>query len=332
MKFKLLQTFYRDSDPYGVFLMDNESEQQQRLFMDSFYKSFGFKEQLNLDWFKWFYTKNPLGFCNNYILVDLKKDSWIGGFGFSKKSYNSSGRGHVGGLAVNGFVNSGYEGRGLYTDLISTGLNEEDYTEKCAFSFPHNKNLASIKGHLKSGWKKFVSLQFIEINIDGIWADDRRVINLQDPKILKNIDFSRFCLIEENKIFVRNYSELAWRYIDRPDKKYFYLMENSNSATGYMIIGSYSPRDGSRRFQIADFRYSSLDVLRRLIQKAGFIASEKKYQVLDVLINPASNSCEVFKEYGFVARDEGYEMLIYTNTQSIFDTSSAVNFGDFDVV
>ena len=331
MKINLLHTFERQHHSCGVFLMNNESQEQQLLFLESFYKSFGLRVQLNLTWFNWFYIQNPLGYCNNYILLDLTKNQWIGGFGFAKKSYFANGNRVVGGLGVNGFVNPGYEGLGLYTELIATGLEEENYLESGAFAFPHNRNIASIKGFLKSGWQSSVRLSFIETKIEGQGKDDAQIIYTSNPRDLNKIDFERIEIFSEPN-FTRNYPELSWRYLDRPDKQYKYLTMTSSEEMGYMILGNYVTKDGSERCEIADYRFSSPEVLHRLIKKAKFVAAEEKYQILDVLINPDSQCHVIFHDHGFKGRDEGYELLTYCRKPLVLPRDIAVSYGDFDVV
>ena len=311
--------------------MNNESQEQQILFLDSFYKSFGLRVQLNQTWFNWFYIQNPLGHCNNYILLDLRNNQWIGGFGFAKKSYFSNGNRVVGGLAVNGFVNPGYEGRGLYTELIATGLEEENYLDRGAFSFPYNRNIASIKGHLKSGWQSSIRLSFLETHIDGQGKDDAQIIYTSDPGDLNKIDFESIEIFSELN-FSRNYSELSWRYLDRPDKQYKYLTMTSSEEMGYMILGNYVTKDGSERCEIADYRFSSPEILHRLIKKAKFVAAEGKYQNLDVLINPDSQCHVNFQAHGFKGRGDGYELLTYCRKPLVLPRDVVVNYGDFDVV
>jgi len=327
----VLHVFERANRTYGVFLLDNDSGIQRESFLNSFYKSFGFKEQLNSNWYEWFYTDNPLGYCNNYILVDLQKDTWIGGFGFAKKNYSYDGNAVVGGLAVNGFINPGYEGLGLYTGLISEGLNNESYSRSVAFSFPHQLNLASIKGHLKSGWLPFIKMSFIEIVIDGNEKSSGRVDQLNDPMDLSEIDFA--CVNLAAKLsFPRDYSELAWRYVSRPDKQYSYLAVAAGEGTGYMVLAYYTTREGNRRCQVADYRYSTLTALKHLIEEARFVAANKKCQVLDVLINPACECYEIYRNCGFVGRNEGYDLMTFSENPLQLGQDALVTFGDFDVV
>ena len=331
MHINLLRTFETPDQSYGVFLMDNESREQQLLFLDSFYKSFGIRAQLELTWFDWFYIRNPLGFCNNYILLDLANHHWIGGFGFAKKSYFANGNRVVGGHGVNGFVNPGYEGRGLYTKLIATGLEQEHYLERAAFSFPYNRNIASIKGHLKSGWQSAISLSFLEAIIDGQGQDDAGIVCSSDPRDLNKVDFERIEIFSELN-FTRSHSEMSWRYAERPDKQYKYLTMTSSENMGYMILGHYVTEKGSERCEIADYRYSSPEVLHRFIKKAKFVAAEGKYKFLDVLINPDSPCHAFFHNHGFTKRGDGYELLTYCMKPLALPKDIAVSYGDFDVV
>ncbi len=172
--------------------MDNQNEVCKHLFLDSFYKSFGFRSEVDLNWFDWYYLKNPIGKCNGYFLKDAKNNTIIGSFSFAKIQYYENGRTKTGGLAVNGFISKGYEGKGLYTSLIAAGLEKESENIDCFFSFPHKNNAASIKGHLKSGWKPSINLEFVEILVGSSTKMSVR-LDVHDEKTeLANIDFSEF--------------------------------------------------------------------------------------------------------------------------------------------
>lgn len=328
---ELSKNFIYDSKEYCLYLMNNESLIEQELFLESFYKSFGFRKQLDIKWLNWFYNNNPLGLCNNYILIDIEKVSWIGGFGYSKVAYLMNGIKGIGGLGINGFINPEYEGKGLYTKLISLSLEADNPNNEIYFSFPHKNNLPSIKGHLKSGWKNFISLTFLEINIEVnklIFSD---AICVEQPENLKYLDFELF---NDNSSlsFIRNFDFLYWRFITRPNKTYKYLQIKIGMDIGYMVLGFYEKLDGTKRCQIIDYRTTSELCLSQLIYKAYEVAILNKCMILDVLINPASVTCELYLSLGFIPRNEGYELLTFSKLPVKLQNEMLITYGDFDTV
>ena len=326
-----IETFVIKKKAYGIYLMNNFSQHEITLFLKSFYNSFGFRSGLDKDFFNWFYTKKPSGYCNNYVLVDVEKDNWIGGFGFSKSNYLINGEMFKGGLAVNGFINPGYEGLGLYTKLISCAVNKEEFQERVAFSFPHSANVASIKGHTKNGFSLLSKLEFYETLIIGGGLDGDGEIQENDFSALLTLDFEEF-LYEREFSFTRSYEELNWRFAIRNDKNYSLLVINENALNGYIILGYYKTASAVNRCHIADYRYNSIDTLIELIKRAKRLAKEKKCNVLDILINPVSDLINIFIEDGFKSRKEGYNLFTYSQINHSIPNSASVTFGDFDVV
>lgn len=331
MRQELIRTFKKASHEYGIFLMDNKSREQQLLFLESFYKSFGLKNWLDQKWFDWFYVKNPLGQCNCYILLDLTSNLWIGGFGFAKKGYSERGVTKNGGLAVNGFINPGHEGLGLYTELISTGLAEEHYFDTGAFSFPYSKNIASIKGHLKSGFRHSIKLSFLELKLASQVRDDSGVLHYCDLSQLAEFEFDSATALSEIN-FNRTHRDLLWRYAERPDRQYQYLGIRSGGEYGYMILGQYRNSNGEKRCEIADYRHSSQEILQRLVRKAKFVAVNHKYDYLDVLVNPDSSCAGMFQIEHLKPRGDGYDLLTFRETPFDLPNNMEINYGDFDVV
>ncbi|HYF67651.1 MAG TPA: hypothetical protein VD884_05925 [Ohtaekwangia sp.] len=312
--------------------MNNTLQEDVDRFFVSFYNSFGFRSHLEKNWFNWFYTQNPDGLCNNYILVDLDSSRWIGGFGFGKKRYLVDGAEVCGALAVNGYINSGYEGRGLYTELIKTVLDNEMLSDRIAFSFPHGNNIPSIKGHIKNGWVNYVALQFLDINVRKVEPD------VPEVKITNNIDaLHRFDFNQVNKgdgfCFVRTAEHLKWRFFERPDKEYTLLtMVTDGKTEGYMFLTKYKTKEGILRCQIADWGYASQEILLKLIDKARFAGSQMGCHILDVLINPDALSVKFFYAKGFLARAEGYQLLTYSKANRQLPLAAEVTYADFDVI
>lgn len=327
----LIYRFEIQGHAYGILLMDNHSHLQQSLFLTSFYKSFGFRPQFDLTWFKWFYLENPLGQCNNYVLIDVDSNNWIGGFGFAKKAYLHNGVKIVGGLGVNGFINPGYEGQGLYTTLISVGLFQEHFRQRAAFSFPFSGNFASIKGHLNSGWQSSIDLCFLESKTNLQIIDDPLTLCKDNFKRVKEIDLGKMTQVS-SLYFSRTHDELEWRYVKRPDKQYKYVTINSGPDRGYMILGDYVNKNGSKRCEIADYRYNSLEAMERLIRKARIVAAQNSYDAVDVLVNPKSICHKIFSREGFHERGDGYTLLTYSTEAFTIPDQITLNYGDFDVV
>jgi hypothetical protein len=323
--------FERINRKYGVYLMDNTSEKDVDLFLLCYYKSFGYRPQLDKNWYQWYYTQNPAGHCNNHILIDIDTNRWIGGFGFSKKNYIYKGCKICGGLAVNGFINPGYEGKGLYKELISAGLKNEVYRGRVAFSFPYSHNIASVKGHKKSGWKEFVKLLFIETKIEKHEPDIAEVNFDENMELLYGFAIDQLNYHYEFS-FHRSIEELNWRFFKRPDKKYYFLTIDDGIDEGYMILGQYKTQEGVLRCQIADYRYSCIHALYRLIKKAKFVSSQLECQILDTLINTASDANRAFRDEGFIPRDEGYDLLVFSEEQVNLFAKCLITYGDFDVV
>lgn len=332
IKYNFLEVIERNNIKFGIYLMDNALDNEVELFFKSFYSSFGFRPQFDRKWFDWFYRDNPLGSCNNYILIDLALNKWIGGFGFAKVNYIFQGQLKNGGLGINGFINSGYEGMGLYTDLIKCGLKNESYVKNFAFSYPHRQNIASQKGHFKSGWKDFVRMSFLEIDLKKNEINLSREMGIyENTDLFKKFDFTK--LMHNNEFsFSRTYEHLNWRFFNRPDKKYTLLAIETGIYYGYMILGYYKMTNGFIRCHIADYQYSHQSVLITLIERARYIAKEKECRKLDVLINMASEAVQVFTNKKFMPRNEGYNLMIYSDVQMELPLACHLTYGDFDVV
>ena len=331
IELNLVEIFDNNTQKYGVYLMNNQSVQEQKWFMDSFYRSFGIRKHLNLNWFNWFYNLNPCGTCRNYVLIDMEKGTWIGGFGFAKIPYRLNELNSIGGLAVNGFINPGYEGKGLYTKLISRGLGLESSKERILFSLPHASNLASIKGHLKSGWERLTGLSFMEIKVDKSKSKPNHAVCLDQPEDLETLNFNLFN--QDNVFeFMRNYNFLFWRFISRPNKKYSFLKVEMDEHIGYMVLGFYEPINGCKRCQIADYRYTAKSCLLELINSAYLVALQNKCNILDVLISENCEPYDLFSSAGFAPGKEGYELLTYTTNPVELDNTSLITYGDLDTI
>lgn len=331
-EFNLLEIIECKKHKFGVHLMDNTSDLEVELFLNSFYNSFGFRTQFNRRWFDWFYLENPNGLCNNYLLLDLESNNWIGGFGFAKVNYLFQGKQKIGGCAINGFINSGYEGMGLYTELIKSGLKQESFLERIAFSYPHSKNIASQKGHLKSGWNEFLRLSFLEMELKKTKIILSKKLEIyEDIELFRKFNFVNLFINNEFS-FCRSFDFLNWRFFNRPDKKYSLLAIDAGIYIGYMILGYYRTSTGKFRCHIADYQYSHQVVLLNLIEKARDTAIEKGCQVLDVLINLKSDAIQVFTENDFVLRDEGYNLMTYSEKKIELPLNCHIAYGDFDVV
>lgn len=325
-KKEILKEFKNSGDYFGIFLFDNFKDEES--FLNLFYDCFGKRTALDKDWYYWFYENNPYGKCNNYGLINLKSNELTGAFGYSKIGYEDRNMFYTGRLAVNGMVNKKYTGRGLYSYLIYESSELELEKNDFLFSFPHGNNVPSFKGHINAGWKILSKNYFYSKKyFRNIKADDVKICENIDE--LKYFDFSSFYR-DDGFRFFRNYDWLKWRYLSRPNKKYFYLISYSGSQVmGYMILGSYISAK-EKRCQIVDYRVCKTNSLDNLILASENIACKNNFNKLDIMLNGESVDTDLFLQNNFIREDNYYDLLIYSKIKTNLKINSLL--GDFDVV
>ena len=330
MKREIFETFYIENTQYGVFKMDNKDNKEVENFLSMFYSCFGFRECIDTVWFNWFYNTNPVGECNNYILLDLNKNIFVGSYGFAKINYVLDGEMRLGGLGVNGMVLKDYGRKGLYSRLINIGLEKENYQDRFAFSFPHGTNTGSVKCHYNSNWSDLDRIHFY--SEDKTNFSIKFIDNVKEIKNTAIIDFNSF---NKEKRFYFNKSNdwLTWRFVNRPYKKYTIIgnYESDNYISGYVVLGFYRSKNNITRCQIIDYGIQNANILKNLLIKAENIAVESNVDILDLIISDHSDDLTVFLNKQFKKSEEFYYLLVFPNHKSSKTKYINALLGDFDV-
>jgi hypothetical protein len=327
---KFFKKIERDNLNLSIQLMDTLNQVEINDFLKSYYKSFGVRSSLNFNWFHWFYNENPIGKCQNYILKN-EQDNIVGGFGYSLFNYFSKGIKKVGVIGVNGFINPDYTGLGLYTQLITESLKDILKSHELAFSLPHSENIASIKGHLNSGWKLVKKLDFYVkyINLKDNIPSNKN-INVIDIPALRNFDFN----YSRGSYLIKSYDWLNWRFNRRPNKQYNTLVYTlSDTIKGYVIYTLYIDKDGNTRCQVADYEYIEKTIFVQLLENLCFIGSENNYQTIEFLVNEEYSDTKILKDLSFIKKNESYHMFGNGNlTKFENNRNFKFEYGYFDVV
>lgn len=321
--------FENNNNIFIIKLMDNNDAHSATAYMTLFNDCFGTREHLDIDWYYWFFTKNPLGNCNNYVLYEKNKNEMVGAFAFSPLEYCYNQNKIIGKLAVNGMINKNYTKRGLYSILIQEISKSENRKHKLLFSFPHGDNKPSSKGHLNANWNFNQRCYFYSKKNMKLNKVDEELLS-QSVESLQELDFTKFNIGKEF-YFCRNYEWINWRYSQRPKKKYYYLIsrDENGSIYGYMILGIFENRL-ARRCQIVDFLSLDDYSFNDLLKLSENVALKEKCSILDIMISEFAHETQILTNYGFMKTNEYYELLIYGNTV----TSMIINplLGDFDAV
>jgi RimJ/RimL family protein N-acetyltransferase len=326
-----IKTITKNNLTLTLQLMDTTNESEINKFLIGYYKSFGLRNRLDIRWFNWFYNDNPLGKCQNFLLTNNKNEI-IGAFGFSIFEYYSVGVSRKGVIGVNGFINPDYTGQGLYTTMISESLQEIHEEYDIAFSYPHSNNIASVKGHTKSGWEYYKKIYFykaIPSNVTESSADDYAI----DSRIedLLNYDFSK----KTNSFLVKNYDWIKWRFKERPDKKYNLIINLNKNGTfqGYLIYTMYHQNDNSIRCQVADYDYKDVKVFESLLSKINQVAFSCKCSTLEFLVNEDCTDTTILTQNSFIKKEESYDMFVNGDLSKFnLDYDFKFEYGYFDVI
>jgi len=328
----ILRTLTKNNKEYAVRLLDNEDAGEVDRYFDLYYEAFGVRPHLDKTWFNWFNNLNPLGKCNNYILVDLEKNKIAGTYGLSKIMTINSGEKMLSGLGVNGMVGKDYRRQGLYADLMQIALSAEN-TTSFYYSFPHSSNIGTIKGHKNAKWKSLKKLFFYEKrNLERF--SSLNSIELDSFDALKEIDFHLFQK-SKHVFFYRSAEWLAWRFLERPHKKYNIIatFDKSSDITGYMVLGYYHNANNIIRCQIVDYGAQNSASLDDMIKKAQSIALDNNAQIIDLIMDQYSGDLPVFLTGGYSNTDESYEMFTFSkNEEIVVPVEIKTVLGDFDAV
>lgn len=328
---RLIYKFEVLEHPYGVQILDPNNPKDVEFFFESYYKSFGNRSYLDKSWFFWFYTQNPYGPCIHYILIDLLDRKWLGGIGFAPTSYYAANKSHNGVLAVNGFINPGYENQGLYTKLFRFCLEKETIDGRIVFGFTHSKNIASRKGVLKSGWNEYHKMWFMQITPTITVENDLNIIDSDHPEILKSLIFNNLTKNVGFK-FTRSAEYIKWRFHDRPHKNYTYIINTDVDHLGYMILGFYLNSNNKTLCQVVDFGYENPVSFKRMLIRADKIAKNRLCDTLDLLVVEHSESQRLCYDYGMEQRDEGYDMFYFSKDGKVLSNNAHVTYADNDVI
>lgn len=322
---EFIHQFKNANTHYGIRLMNNNSDDID-LFFELFYDCFGIRSHLDRVWFDWYYNKNPLGQCNNYLLFDLEKNKLIGAYGFAKIGYSLNFKKKIGVLGINGFIHKEYTKKGLYAELINFGLANET-KDNLAFSFPHGNNIGSIKGHLKSNWSLFEDLHFFEKILTNEKIEKHKSIELI-PEDFSSINFNFF---DNSRFsFIKNKSFLKWRYTERPHRDYtIFGYRNEGEILGYMILGKYVNKDNTIRTQIVDFNAINTKIFDTLLLGAEHYAQINESEKLDLIIGLKSKYIKSVEGNNYKNSGEFYRLMIYPD---INEPISNALLGDFDAV
>lgn len=319
-----LEMFTVDNSIFGVKLMDNKNEEEIKTFFTLFNECFGERPHLDKDWYNWYYCSNPKGECNNYLLFDVNNAVLVGAYGFAKIQYSINLKSNIGVLGVNGMISKNYGRRGLFSKLMTIGLNYETNTN-LAFSFPHGFNLSSVKGHLNCGWSLNENLHFYEL------ISKNTIVKTNKIKILTIDDLSKieFGLFNKKSDFYFNRDKdfIRWRFFERPSKEYIVLgnFVSEQLINGYIILGKYLNKNQKIITQIVDYRVENAEVLEQLI-KTALVNGD----VTNLMISELSENLTIFKKMGFEKKEECYKLMIYPDKIDNMYIEGLL--GDFDVV
>ncbi|CAM4084840.1 GNAT family N-acetyltransferase [Flavobacterium sinopsychrotolerans] len=319
-----LETFTVDNSIFGVKLMDNENEEEIKIFFTLFNECFGERAHLDKEWYNWYYSSNPKGECNNYLLFDVNNAILVGAYGFAKIQYTINLKSNTGVLGVNGMISKKYGRRGLFSKLMTIALNYETKTN-LAFSFPHGFNLSSVKGHINCGWSLNENFHFYELISKTPIAKNKKIkiLTIDD---LSKIEFGLFNK-ESNFYFNRDKDFIKWRFFERPSKEYIIVgnFVSDQLINGYMILGRYLNKDQKIITQIVDYRVENAEVLENLIKTALVNGA-----IINLLISEVSENLRIFKKIGFEKKEECYKLMTYPDTIDNMYFEGLL--GDFDVV
>lgn len=329
MNSEFITEFEQNNLRFGITLLNNRDEKSINRFLALFNDCFGQRPGVNLDWYRWFYTNNPLGECHNYGLIDLTTGNLVGTFGYSKTCYFLNNLRCEGRIAVNGMIHKNYSRKGLYSRLIHETSEIEVRDCDILLSFPHCNNKPSIKGHYNAGWNFPRKCNFYSKSDLGK-TNAKNVVCVNKIEILKDIKYPAL-LLSDGFYFSRDYLWLKWRYGNKPNKSYFYLVHNRTAepVDAYMILSIYQDKT-EKRCQIVDFRFMHKESLAALINHAENVAIENKCNRVDVMICESAKELSLFKDLFFSRTDEYYELLLYRKSQQQLVIDPLM--GDFDVV
>lgn len=324
---KLISTFINCNEHFDVFIMDNTRKLERKEFFECFYSSFGPRYNFDENWFDWYYLNNPFGICDNYLLINEKK-ILVGAFGYAKIVVQSSNKIKEGTLGINGFINPNFAGRGLYTDLMSSSLNNVKSRYEVGCSFPHGNNIGSIKGHIKSGWEHTKNATFFKRKINGV-ENKAKTSNSSQSNILNLVDFE--FSKKKSAFFYKTFDWIKWRFFDRPDKKYEAITINNGTdlISGYLIYTIYSDSTG-KRCQVADYDYHTILDFQKVLNVLINLAGVNNYSSVEFLVNEDHEDSPILSENGFKPSQEHYQMFTYGNIE--FPLNSKIEYGSFDVI
>lgn len=284
-------------------------------FKDSFlhlYKlCYGFRKDLDEQWYNWFNLECPTGLNNIYVIKDEVNNQLISAYGFLPYIVDYKGKEVKASLANNVMVHPDYQGQGLFVKISKYAIeNEINSGCKWILGIP-NKN--AIRGHLKVGWQQLTSIPFYEHSINN---NSKLFFPPEVQEIRSFTSEHQVHILPSGYDFhvKKDASFLNWRTFKRPYKQYraFGIKGENDQIDGYIILKNFSREDGLKVTHIVDFSFKRQKNLEDLIIYAIAYAQQSKSIKLNIWGRSSDLNLSALKKFGFSPVKEENMLIVYS--------------------
>jgi N-acetylglutamate synthase-like GNAT family acetyltransferase len=203
--------------------------------------SLGEAVPINEDYWNWKHRDNPFG--KSYILLAEENNQLIGVRAFMYWKWQDKDRQYTAVRAVDTATHPDYRGKGIFTKLTLSALEEVKINANFVYNTPNEK---SIPGYLKMGWIKQGRIS-VKMNVNPLAC--RKKVPVILPVDWNSLDFSVFTKPTFQKIqTIYSPDYLKWRYIDNPVIQYDYLTNGES----FLLIYRYKPHSFGAELRITD--------------------------------------------------------------------------------
>jgi GNAT superfamily N-acetyltransferase len=189
----------------------------------------------------WKHQHNPFG--QSYVLLVEEGDRLIGVRAFMRWKWKNQHVEYSSVRAVDTATHPDFQGRGIFSKLTLTALEELESDVNFVYNTPNEK---SMHGYLKMAWIEQGRMP-VKLSLNP-W----KLKKTSEPLILADwslVDFSIFAQ-QQTPLLQTFYSPkyLKWRYIDNPIISYDYLTDGYS----FLVIFRYKPHHWGVEFRITD--------------------------------------------------------------------------------
>ena len=257
-------------------------------------------------WFMWFNYACPSGKSRIYYVRE--GEGLVSTVCFLPITVKLGDSHVLGSIYVNAMTHPAYQKKSLNSFLLSHALSDaRNRGDQISITFP-SIHRYSIKGMLKTGWKKCTDIHFfvlLRTPMPGFHAAFR--VNKVPPGakaiIEKYYQGVRFGLIKDVDL-------MNWRIAERPDQTYEIYLHGRELEPDGLIVLKHFRKGGERKTHIMEIITCEEEVTEDLLRTAENRAAEEGSVTLNLWCSQGDVMRNALERYGFVRTEEKNILLV----------------------